>query len=416
MLNNNLSYKEQNSPNLMLIKPTLDYLEKCQHCKIDWTTSLPIEKISEAARLSAIDSLSRDSLHTYFNNMLDENILDGIVEYFSQSSIHCNKEDIKIRYTAFDIIKDFYAVLDPKKTCLLLVAPTFGYYIYQAEQYDITTKIIYAKRSNDFKVTPEELDKAFSDYRPNIFIFTNPVNPTGVYYNTKELEALAKVILKHKVFVISDEIFSDIYFEKEKPASMAAVKDMQNQTLTLRGLGKARGVRLSFACGKVPQIPRLPISGILKPIQAAAVSILENTAHNRNLLANSMAEYVLRIHWVQSRIDQMNQEFNQHYSTDHIIYIKPFILPKATNVFLIAFPGFANGIYGINAENKIKSSLDLAEYLFKASQVATIPGEGFFIDGTEMVLRIPLSIPIKELETGFELITQSLKEIIFMVK
>lgn len=407
--NQMLYYRNNDSQIDSALQQTFDYLKECHDSKLDWTTSVPIQSLSKEARLAGMNSFLKDSLHTYYHETLDKNIFESISQYFAKKFIQCNKTDIKLRYTAFDVLSDFYSVLDPNHNLILTVAPTFGYYIQQAAEHNIKIKLIHAKKNNNWKMTPQELDDALLQTRANIFLLTNPVNPTGVYYSKKELENLANILIKHNVFVISDEIFSDIYFEADKPYSIAAIPGMQKRTLTLSGLGKARGVRFSFACSPIPQIPTFPISGILKPIQATAVTALEDSEKNKLFLEKVIKKHKSRILLITTQINLMNEELNKHYKTRNISYIKPFIIPKSTNNFLIAFLGFKGGIFDLN--NKINNSLDLAKYLYKVSGVATVPGEGFFIDPHEMVLRIPMSVSESELKTGFQLILHALKEI-----
>lgn len=402
-----LKYKQHHNALVEKLDPVIDYLNNCNGAPFDWTTSLPISSPPLSVKQKAADACLKENMHTYYNSDINDDLIGLITEYFGRKSIVCSKRDIKIRYSSFDILRDFYASLDwDENDAMLICAPTFGYYIYQAAAYNITTELIHARQENGWKIKPDDLDRALSNPKIKLFLLTNPVNPTGVFYAQEEIEQLAAIIKKHDVFVISDEIFSDIYFDQyKKPYSIAAVDGMYERSLTLSGLGKSRGVRLSFSCGPTPHINLLPVSGILKPLQTAAIEALKNTRENQSYLESTLDQYTERITCVQNQIRSMNAILNEHYKTRSRVYVDTFIVPASANLFLLSFPG----ILGCEFDGKkINDSLDLAQHIFKKVGVATVPGEGFFIEGSEMVLRIPLSVEIAELSEGLNKILQAL--------
>lgn len=393
--------------NVIYLEPTLKYLHNVPDSAIDWTTSLPILEPTISARTAGAKSCLDNNLHTYYNTDINSEIMELIKEYFKNKDINCSINNIKIRYTSFDILRDIYESMHINANDkILIIAPTYGYYLIQAAEANLETSLLFTKKENDWKITPTELDKALKEIKPKILIFTNPVNPTGIYYNKNEVENLASVIKKHNVFTISDEIFSEIYFdENNKPFSIAAVSGMQERTIVLSGLGKSRGVRFSFACVPVDIISTLPSSGVLLQIQAAAVEVLKSNLENQTYLKQSISMYKEHINFILNKINAINDSLNLHYKTKGSIYLRPYLMPKATNIFLLSFAG----IKGMKLGDKtINSSLELAEYLLNHAGIAMVPGEGFFIEKDDMVLRIPISIHIKELEDGFSKIFNAL--------
>lgn len=250
------------------------------------------------------------------------------------------------------------------------------------------------------------MDTALKEVQPKILLFTNPVNPTGVFYNKKEIEDLASVIKKYKVFAIADEIFSEINFSNtNKPYSLAAAPGMSDRTITLSGIGKSRGIRFSFACSPTNLISALPTSGMLMPIQVAAKEVLKDSEENDIYIKGSIDKYKQHINFILDKIDHMNKVMNSYYKTSGFIYVKPYIIPDSTNIFLLSFSGIKGKKIG---SRKINSSLELAEYLATHAGVATVPGEAFFIDGDEIVIRIPISVSKDELNLGLNKILNSL--------
>jgi len=405
--NYNLNPKFINDNNITSLKPSLKYLHNVNKSIIDWTTSLPILGPINSARISGAKSCLDDNMHTYYNSELDFQIMELIKQYFKNKSISCPISNIKIRYTSFDIIRDFYSSIQiDKNDKILIIAPTYGYYILQTAEYNLNTVLVHAKKENNWKITPKELDAALKEVNPKILLFTNPVNPTGVFYNKKEIEDLALVIKKYKVFSISDEIFSEINFSgTNKPYSLAAAPGMNNRTITLSGIGKSRGIRLSFACSPINFISTLPTSGILMPIQVAAKEVLKDSEENKVYLKESIDQYKENIEFILNKINHINKIMNSYYKTSDFVYVKPYIIPNSTNIFLLSFLG----IKGKKIRNtKINSGLELAEYLAAYAGVATVPGEAFFIDKNEIVVRIPISVSKDELNLGLNKILDSL--------
>jgi aspartate aminotransferase len=99
-------------------------------------------------------------------------------------------------------------------------------------------KEIPSSIENDFKITPEALEKAITP-KTKMILYSSPCNPSGSVYSKKELRALADVLVKHPdIIVISDEIYEHINF-KSKHASMAEFEDMYDRTVVVNGVSKA---------------------------------------------------------------------------------------------------------------------------------------------------------------------------------
>ena len=104
---------------------------------------------------------------------------------------------------------------------------------------------------DDFRLTPECLEKAITP-RSKALILPYPNNPTGGVMNREDLEAIAKVIAKHDLFVISDEIYSELVYGGHEHVSFASIAGMYERTLTINGFSKAfamTGWRVGYACG-----------------------------------------------------------------------------------------------------------------------------------------------------------------------
>ena len=125
--------------------------------------------------------------------------------------------------------------------------------------------IIELKGENEFRLTAQELEDAITD-KTKVLILPFPNNPTGAIMERKDLEAIAEVIRKHDIFVISDEIYAELTY-KEKHVSIVEIEGMQERTILINGFSKAfamTGWRLGYACG-----PREIVEQMLKIHQFA---------------------------------------------------------------------------------------------------------------------------------------------------
>lgn len=110
--------------------------------------------------------------------------------------------------------------------------------------------IIELKHENQFRLTAKELEDAITD-KSKILILPFPNNPTGAIMEKEDLEAIAKVIKEHDLYVLSDEIYSELCYT-DKHVSIANIDGMWERTVLINGFSKSyamTGWRLGYACG-----------------------------------------------------------------------------------------------------------------------------------------------------------------------
>ncbi|MCR5735260.1 MAG: aminotransferase class I/II-fold pyridoxal phosphate-dependent enzyme [Lachnospiraceae bacterium] len=119
-------------------------------------------------------------------------------------------------------------------------------------------KIIELKNENDFRLTPSELSGAISD-RTKILVLPFPNNPTGAILERHELEKLAEICVEKDIFVMSDEIYSELTYGMDH-VSIASMPGMKERTILINGFSKAyamTGWRLGYACGPAAIIDQM---------------------------------------------------------------------------------------------------------------------------------------------------------------
>ncbi|MBD5544664.1 MAG: aminotransferase class I/II-fold pyridoxal phosphate-dependent enzyme [Lachnospiraceae bacterium] len=143
--------------------------------------------------------------------------------------------------------------------------------------------IIELKHENQFRLTAQELEEAITE-KTKVLILPFPNNPTGAIMERKDLEAIAEVIKKHDIFVISDEIYAELSYHGDH-VSIANIEGMKERTIVINGFSKAyamTGWRLGYACGpkeiieQMTKIHQFAIMCAPTTSQYAAVEALKN--------------------------------------------------------------------------------------------------------------------------------------------
>ncbi len=176
----------------------------------------------------------------------------------------------------------FRAMLDPGDE-VLIPQPCYVSYEPCAILAGGVPVSIELKNENRFRLTAEELRAAITD-KTKLLVLPFPNNPTGAVMEKEDLEAIAEVILEHDLYVLSDEIYSELMYKGEH-VSIAALPGMKERTILVNGFSKAyamTGWRLGYACGpeaiikQMTKIHQFAIMCAPTNSQYAAVEALKN--------------------------------------------------------------------------------------------------------------------------------------------
>lgn len=133
---------------------------------------------------------------------------------------------------------------------VIIPQPSYVSYAPCADLAGAKTVFIDLKSENEFRLTAEELKNAITD-KTKILILPYPNNPTGAVMDKSDLEKIVQIIIENDIFVISDEIYSELTYNG-KHVSIASFEGMKERTLLINGFSKAyamTGWRLGYACG-----------------------------------------------------------------------------------------------------------------------------------------------------------------------
>lgn len=138
---------------------------------------------------------------------------------------------------------------------VILPAPYWVSYDEMIRMVGGVSVIINAPESQNFKITPEQLEKAITP-KTKALILNNPSNPTGMLYNREELIALTDICVKHDLYIISDEIYFKLLYDGRTFTSVASLGDaVKERTILINGVSKSyamTGWRIGYAAAPAP--------------------------------------------------------------------------------------------------------------------------------------------------------------------
>lgn len=311
------------------------------------------EQIKEAAK----KALDNNRTHYSVNNgiaPLRESWAKNLKDKFD---LDYSSEEIIVTIGASAAIEHTLSAITNEGDTILVVTPYFSAYEGVGILNKCNIKFIDTVDSG-FKLLPEQLDKFLSDNKDAKAIIINyPNNPSGVSYTRAEVEALANVLKKYDIFVVSDEIYGDITYDY-KHTSLAEF--IPEQTVLISGLSKSHamtGWRIGFIAAPLAMVRKIgvfhlfTVSGASTFIQDAAVEALEN-----------------------SEVDKYNKHMIETYR-ERKDYMVPklrelgFEIPEIEGAFYI----FAK----IPAEYRNLGSMEFCKLLAKEAKVGVIPGNAF---------------------------------------
>lgn len=249
--------------------------------------------------------------------------------------------------------------------------------------------------ATNFKVTPEQLDKAITP-KTKMMWFSSPCNPSGSVYSKQELEALVEVLEKHpNIYVVSDEIYEHINFTSSY-CSIGSIGSMIERTITVNGVAKAfamTGWRIGYI--GAPEF----IAKACTKLQGQVTSGANSIAQRATITALEAEPKVL---------NEMVQAFAKR--RDLVIDLLHKIPNIKVNIPEGAFYAFPDVSYYFGKELKgrlISNATDFSMYLLEQANVATVTGDAF---GNPNCIRLSYATSEDLLKEAFARIISALQE------
>ncbi|WP_026527566.1 pyridoxal phosphate-dependent aminotransferase [Butyrivibrio sp. VCD2006] len=269
------------------------------------------------------------------------------------------------------------AMIDPGDE-VLIPQPSYVSYEPCAILAGAKPVIIELKEENEFRLTAEEILEHVTD-KTKILVLPFPNNPTGAIMERKDLEAIAKVIIEKDLFVISDEIYSELTYT-DKHVSIVEIPGMYERTVLINGFSKSyamTGWRLGYACGpeeiltQMTKIHQFAIMCAPTTSQYAAVEALKNGDED---------------------VAMMREQYNQR---------RRYLINELRGMGLPCFEPFGAFYIFPCIASLGMSSDDFATKLLQEEKLAVVPGTAFG-DCGEGFIRISYAYSLDDLKKAME--------------
>ncbi|MCQ2417983.1 MAG: aminotransferase class I/II-fold pyridoxal phosphate-dependent enzyme [Oscillospiraceae bacterium] len=345
----------------------------------DFRTPWPI-------RSAAINTLERQSIFYGANSGLLElrTEISNYMERKYQLSYHPENEILVTVGGSEAVDLTFRTLLNPGDE-VLVTEPCFVCYAPLISLADGVPVPLPTKEENEFRLTAEELKAAITP-KTKLIMLSYPNNPTGAIMRRENYEELAKVLRGTNIFVLSDEIYSELTYGS-KHTSIAEIPDMRERTIVINGFSKAfamTGWRLGWMAAPaeiIAQARKIHQYGIMcAPMvsQRAAISALKNC---------------------DADVKHMVSEYDHR---------RRFLLERFAEMGLRCFP--AQGAFYLfpSIESTGMDSETFCEQLLQEERVAVVPGSAFGESGKNN-LRISYAYSLKHLSEAADRIEHFLE-------
>ncbi len=281
----------------------------------------------------------------------------------------------------------FQALLDPGDE-VIIPAPYWVSYPDQVRLADGTPVILETRESDNYAIAPSTLEACITA-RTKALVLNSPSNPTGAIYSHDTLERIAAIAKKHKVLVISDEIYEKLVFGDPPFFSIVSVDpEIIPQTVVVNGMSKAfamTGWRIGYAAGPKDLIAAMSniqgqsTSNPTSISQKAAVAGLQGGSNFFNDMVKDL----------RPKRDLVVEQLNS---------IPGVTCPTPSGAFY-AYPNVSGLLGRRHSKGTIATPADLATYLLQEAHLACVPGEPF---GSPSHLRLSYTPTMEAVQKGME--------------
>ena len=287
------------------------------------------------------------------------------------------------------ILTAFLSILDPGDE-VIIPAPYWTTYPEAVKIAGGTPVFIETEKSNNFKVTVEQLEKSKSK-NTKMLVWCSPSNPTGVVYSKEEAEEIYEWIFKNDLWILSDELYEHLVYEGETSPSPAIYDPELKNTIIVNGVSKSysmTGWRVGWLIGNKSVI------GLGKKIQSQATSNVSNVSQ---LAAEAALLNGLEV------TNEMKIAFNRRrlFATEKINSIPNLNVVESTGAFYL----FVDVSHYCSGKNGLNTSEEFCDWLLENYFIAFVPGEVF---GTPGFMRLSYALSDEDLDNGLSRLSEAI--------
>lgn len=321
----------------------------------------------------------------------------AVAEKFKkENGLEYNPSDIIISCGAkHSLYNIFMAILNPGDE-VIIFSPYWVSYEEQVKIADGVPVFVRLDEPRNFEIDFNMLEKKITK-KAKAMIVNSPSNPTGAVLSEDSLKKLADIALKHKLLIVSDEIYEKFIYNGKKHISIASFsKEVKAQTIVVNGVSKTyamTGWRIGYLASDnkeiVSAIDNLQSHSTSNPATMTQVAAIEALKTPDSVVQAMAFEFDKRRQLIMKRLDGI----------PGLTYVEP------EGAFYI-FPNFSSFTGKTIKGRKIKGSLDLAEMLLNEAKVAVVPGIAF---GSDSHFRLSYATSMANIDKGLDRIAEALK-------
>lgn len=278
------------------------------------------------------------------------------------------------------------AMLDPGDE-VIIPEPSYVSYVPCTVLAGGVPVIINLKESDEFRLTAQELEDAITE-KTKVLILPYPNNPTGAIMEREDLEAIEEVIRRHDIYVMTDEIYSELTYQMDH-VSIASLPGMKERTVYINGFSKAfamTGWRLGYACA-----PEVILKQMLK-IHQFAIMCAPTTSQYAGIEA---------VRHCDREVENMKMQYNER---------RVYVLRRLRGMGLSCFEPYGAFYVFPSIKSTGMTSDEFATTLLKTEKVAVVPGTAFG-DCGEGFIRISYAYSMENLKVALDRIEKFLKKL-----
>lgn len=258
--------------------------------------------------------------------------------------------------------------------------------------------IVKTDKTTGYKASATQIEAAVTDRTKALFI-NSPNNPSGAVYNKTELEAIAKIAVKHDIFVISDEIYEKLIYGDDMPhVSIASFgKDIFERTIVINGYSKSHAMT-GWRAGYTASVPE--IAEVIGNIQSHQTSNVCSIAQKAALAAQIGG---------QGCVDEMRKQFllRRDYMSERVAVIPGFDALVPDGAFYVFVD--VSKLYGKKTDGaEISNAAVFAAELLEKKGVAIVPCADF---GYDTHIRLSYAASMDDIKEGMDRIEAFVKDL-----
>ncbi len=281
---------------------------------------------------------------------------------------------------------------------VIVPAPYWVSYPPMVELANAKPVILATREENGFRLQPRDLEEAITE-KTKALILNSPSNPTGGAYGKEDLEKIAEIIVSKKIFVISDEIYEKIVYDRFRFISIASLgEEIKQRCIIVHGVAKTyamTGWRIGYTAGSeeiISAMNNIQSQSTSNPTSIAQKASVEALAGPQNVIEEMVKAFSERRDYIVQRLNGM----------------KGVSCFNPVGAFYV-FPNFSSYYGRAYDGKKVSNSTELTDFFLNVARVAVVPGIEF---GADPFVRLSFATSMENIKEGLDRIEKSLAKLV----